>query len=78
MEENTAPPPNPPPKNTTTITQLADEYGTLYDFSTAMKESGRITIDIKYMTWFFVLQLVLEKKFYLRKTDLDGFKMLPR
>jgi len=59
------------------LTQMVARFGNLENWKEAYEARGYIVIDLTYVTWFYVAQVISGQKLLIRQAQLANFVMVP-
>ena len=69
----------PQPTNTIPLTQMVARFGNLANFKEVFEKRGFIVIDEKFITWYYVAQVMSGEKLLVKSDVLpENFIVPPR
>lgn len=60
------------------LTQMVARFGNLENWKEAFESRGYLVIDLPYVTWYYVAQVLSGQKQLIRQEQLRSFVLPPR
>lgn len=66
------------PTTKLTLSKLLSKYKTFKHVREAYSKAEKIMVDLKYISWEYVKDIVTDVKALINEKDIDNFKLPPR